>query len=155
MENKKKKKREGSERTDPWDSFGYEARVFIPNLDTYVLGTCAMHKHAIHRRLSKVLRAKSKEERDAFYPNIQEIPLEIIRRPLGRTRTNDANKVEYLMKSIAEIGLQEPIDVLQVDGKYYGFSGCHRFEAHQKLGMKTIRCNVRKATRKTLEMHLR
>jgi len=34
-------------------------------------------------------------------------------------------------------GQQEPIDVLEVDGKYYGFSGCHRFEACQRLG-KTI-----------------
>jgi len=25
-------------------------------------------------------------------------------------------------------------DVLEVDGKYYGFSGCHRFEACQRLG---------------------
>lgn len=43
-------------------------------------------------------------------------------------RTNDALKVEALMESIADIGLQEPIDVLLVDGKFYGFSGCHRFE---------------------------
>lgn len=35
------------------------------------------------------------------------------------------------MHSIQEIGLQEPIDVLEVDGKYYGFSGCHRYEVRQ------------------------
>ena len=70
----------------------------------------------------------------------------------------DIEKVEALMKSIEEIGLQEPIgkwcgqvwkepvyglnhhdhcyslprrprsDVLLVDGRYYGFSGCHRYE---------------------------
>lgn len=33
------------------------------------------------------------------------------------------------MTSIQEIGLQEPIDVLLVEGKYYGFSGCHRWGA--------------------------
>ncbi len=32
------------------------------------------------------------------------------------------------MQSIQGIGLQEPIDVLEVEGKIYGFSGCHRYE---------------------------
>jgi len=31
--------------------------------------------------------------------------------------------------SIQAEGLREPIDVLEVDGEYYGFSGCHRYEA--------------------------
>ena len=40
--------------------------------------------------------------------------------------------------------LQEPIDVLEVlvdeadkskGVMYYGFSGCHRYEAHQRLGL--------------------
>ena len=42
--------------------------------------------------------------------------------------------------------VQEPIDVLEVDGKIYGFSGCHRFEAHVRLGREQILCRVRKAT---------
>ncbi|KAL5975751.1 hypothetical protein ACLOJK_020078 [Asimina triloba] len=68
----------------------------------------------------------------------------IIRRPLMRTRTNDPQKVKELMESIQEIGLQVPgrsrgpteycrsissfnpltlqIDVLEVDGVYYGSS---------------------------------
>lgn len=46
------------------------------------------------------------------------------------------------------------IDVLLVDGAYYGFSGCHRFEAHQKLGLPTIRCRVRKASQQILRMHM-
>mmetsp|Transcript_15068 Transcript_15068/g.28958 ORF Transcript_15068/g.28958 Transcript_15068/m.28958 type:complete len:171 (+) Transcript_15068:119-631(+) len=86
--------------------------------------------------------------------NIQEIPLSMIRRPLARSRSNDAEKVQRLAESIAEIGLLEPIDVLEVDGSYYGFSGCHRYEAHQVLGKDTIRCNIIKATEKTLRMHL-
>ncbi|CAM9001836.1 unnamed protein product [Rhodiola kirilowii] len=71
---------------------------------------------------------------------VVEIPLDNIRRPLMRTRANDQQKVKELMDSISEIGLQVPIDVLEVDGVYYGFSGCHRYEAHQKLGLPTIRC---------------
>lgn len=36
--------------------------------------------------------------------------------------------------------------MLEVDGKIYGFSGCHRFEAHVRLGREQILCRVRKAT---------
>lgn len=83
---------------------------------------------------------------------VQEIPLSEIRRPL--LRETDPKKVDALMESIREIGQQEPIDVLEVDGKYYGFSGCHRFAACQQLGQPTIRCRVRKAPRSVLRMHL-
>ncbi|CAA3025230.1 sulfiredoxin, chloroplastic mitochondrial [Olea europaea subsp. europaea] len=72
-------------------------------------------------------------------PVILELPLDRIRRPLMRTRANDPQK----------------IDVLEVDGEYYGFSGCHRYEAHQKLGLPTIRCKVRRGTKETLRHHLR
>ncbi|KAG5234419.1 sulfiredoxin [Salix suchowensis] len=88
-------------------------------------------------------------------PVILELPLDKIRRPLMRTRANDQNKVKELMDSIKEIGLQVPIDVLEVDGVYYGFSGCHRYEAHQHLGLPTIRCKIRRGTKETLRHHLR
>jgi len=84
--------------------------------------------------------------------DIREIPLNQIRRPLPRV--NDQNKVAALMESIKEEGLHEPIDVLEVDGQYYGFSGCHRFEAHQRLGKETIKCRVRRAPRAVLQRHL-
>ena len=58
------------------------------------------------------------------------------------------------MESIAQEGLKEPIDVLEVEGQYYGFSGCHRYEAHQRLGKETIRCRVRQAPRSLLMRHL-
>ncbi|GAB4834314.1 hypothetical protein Ancab_032566 [Ancistrocladus abbreviatus] len=51
-------------------------------------------------------------------PVIVELPLDKIRRPLMRTRDNDPQKVKELMDSIREIGLQIPIDVLEVDGVY-------------------------------------
>jgi sulfiredoxin len=66
----------------------------------------------------------------------------------------DQEKIQALMQSIEDIGLQEPIDVLEVDGQYYGFSGCHRFEAHEELGKATILCRVRKANKQVLKMHL-
>ncbi len=83
---------------------------------------------------------------------IQEIPLNQIRRPLPSQ--NNQEKVQALMESIAAIGQQEPIDVLEVDGQYYGFSGCHRYEACQRLGKETILAKVRKAPQSVLKMHL-
>ncbi len=83
---------------------------------------------------------------------IQEIPIREIHRPLYRQ--NDQAKVAALMESIQQIGLQEPIDVLEVEGQYYGFSGCHRYEACTRLGHETILCNVRRAPKSVLKMHL-
>ena len=85
---------------------------------------------------------------------VMDLPVAAIRRPLAKTRANDQAKVQWLMQSISDIGLQEPIDILEVDGVYYGFSGCHRYEAHQKLGLETLRCLVRPATKQTLKMHM-
>lgn len=83
---------------------------------------------------------------------VQEIPIQQIRRPLFRQ--NDQDKVKALMESISEIGLQEPIDVLEVDGQFYGFSGCHRYEACSRLGHETILCRVRRAPKSILQKHL-
>lgn len=58
------------------------------------------------------------------------------------------------MRSIQEIGLQEPIDVLEVEGQIWGFSGCHRYEAHVRLGREEILCRVRKATPQVLKFHM-
>ncbi|MBL1174310.1 ParB N-terminal domain-containing protein [Pantanalinema sp. GBBB05] len=83
---------------------------------------------------------------------VEELPLNQIRRPLFRQ--NDPQKVAALMASIREIGQQEPIEVLEVDGQYYGFSGCHRFEACTRLGQETILCRVRRAPKSVLQKHL-
>ena len=83
---------------------------------------------------------------------VQEIPINRIRRPLFRQ--NNQEKVAALMDSITEVVLQEPIDVLEVDGQYYGFSGCHRYEACSRLGHETILCRVRRAPRSILQNHL-
>ncbi|AZB71739.1 ParB N-terminal domain-containing protein [Synechococcus elongatus] len=83
---------------------------------------------------------------------VAELPVNQIRRPLPRN--TNPQKVQDLMASIAAEGLREPIDVLEVEGEYYGFSGCHRYEAHQRLGLETIRCRIRRAPRSVLAMHL-
>eukprot|EP00271_Cylindrocystis_brebissonii_P004500 TRINITY_DN1618_c0_g6_i1.p1 TRINITY_DN1618_c0_g6~~TRINITY_DN1618_c0_g6_i1.p1 ORF type:complete len:213 (-),score=19.40 TRINITY_DN1618_c0_g6_i1:189-827(-) len=92
----------------------------------------------------------SPASRPASGPVVMELPLGLVRRPLQRLRSNDPAKVQQLMDSIREIGLQEPIDVLDIGGVFYGFSGCHRFEAHQRLGLATIKCRVRRGTDSTL-----
>lgn len=81
------------------------------------------------------------------------LPLSSIRRPLQRTL--DESKVALLMASIAQEGQREPIDVLEVDGQLWGFNGCHRVAAHERLGLATIRARVRRADAHTLRMHLR
>lgn len=83
---------------------------------------------------------------------ILDLPIQAIQRPLYRQ--NDPQRVEALMASIAEVGLQQPIEVLEVDGQYYGFSGCHRYEACVRLGHSTIRCCVRRAPCSVLQRHL-
>ena len=83
---------------------------------------------------------------------IEEIRVDRIHRPLPRQ--TDQLKVKQLAQSIAEKSLHEPIDVLEVEGQYYGFSGCHRYEAHQLLGKTTIKCRVRRAPRSVLRSHL-
>ena len=83
---------------------------------------------------------------------IREIQIDKIHRPLPKQ--TDRAKVERLAQSIAKEGLREPIDVLEVEGRYYGFSGCHRYEAHQLLGKKTIKCRVRRAPRSVLRAHI-
>lgn len=85
---------------------------------------------------------------------VRDLPLVQIVRPMEKTRTNNEEKVLALMHSISQIGLQEPIDVLEVDGRFFGFSGCHRFEAHKRLGLPTIKCRVRKANQTVLRMHM-
>jgi sulfiredoxin len=80
------------------------------------------------------------------------LSLASIRRPLERAL--DEAKVALLMDSIAAEGLKEPIDVLEVEGQLWGFNGCHRVAAHERLGKTTIRARVRRANREVLRMHL-
>ncbi len=83
---------------------------------------------------------------------VEDLALTEIHRPLYRQ--NDQGKVAALMQSIRDVGLQEPIEILEVEGRYYGFSGCHRYEACSRLGHQTIRCRIRRATPAVLRMHL-
>ena len=78
--------------------------------------------------------------------------LEAINRP--HESIIDEDKVLHLMTSIREIGLQEPIDLIEFEGRFYGFNGCHRYTAHKRLGLATIEANIRQVDRATFRLHL-
>lgn len=80
------------------------------------------------------------------------VPIEGIDRP--HESLIDEGKVVDLMKSISEIGLQEPVDFIEFEGKFYGFNGCHRYTAHNCLGRATIEVNIRHIDRATFRLHL-
>ena len=80
------------------------------------------------------------------------VPIEAINRP--HESVLDEGKVEDLMQSINEIGLQEPIDLIEFEGRFYGFNGCHRYTAHKRLGRTTIEANIRQVDRATFRLHL-
>ena len=80
------------------------------------------------------------------------VPIETINRP--HESLIDEGKVVDLMKSISEIGLLEPVDLIEFEGKLYGFNGCHRYTAHKRLGWTTIQANIRHVDRATFRLHL-
>ena len=80
------------------------------------------------------------------------VPIDAINRP--HESVIDENKVAELMRSISEIGLREPVDLIEFEGKFYGFNGCHRYTAHKRLGRKTIEANIRHVDRATFRLHL-
>ena len=79
------------------------------------------------------------------------VPIEAINRP--HESLIDEGKVVDLMESISEIGLQEPIDLIEFEGKFYGFNGCHRYTAHKRLDWRTIEANIHHVDRATFRLH--
>jgi len=88
--------------------------------------------------------------------NILEIDLKKIKTNPYQPRTNfDKNALDDLVKSIAVLGVIQPITVRKTDGGYELISGERRFRASQIVGLETIPAYVRLANdQEMLEMAL-
>ncbi|PQP92392.1 sulfiredoxin chloroplastic/mitochondrial [Prunus yedoensis var. nudiflora] len=71
-------------------------------------------------------------------PKILELPLDKIRRPLMRTRANDPIKVQELMDSISEIGLQTPASPVVVVMKLTSVLAFQQYAAKSGVEQKKL-----------------
>ncbi|KAK9319995.1 ParB/Sulfiredoxin [Lipomyces orientalis] len=90
------------------------------------------------------------------------LPLASIRRPIVPVLDEDkiGRMIETLSRTDPEAiddGLP-PIDVLRVrkNGKdwYFGFGGCHRFQAYERTGKQTVKCKIVPVTESMLKMYV-
>jgi len=73
---------------------------------------------------------------------IVSVPIEQIYVPQKLRKPVDAQKVESIAESIAEIGQQSPILVRRDSERFVLVSGLHRLEACRALGETTIKANI-------------
>ncbi|XP_065199808.1 sulfiredoxin-1 isoform X2 [Planococcus citri] len=89
---------------------------------------------------------------------VYDIPMEVIKRPLQSVL--DEEKVRSLMDTLqTESEKVPPIDVLWIEDSkggnyYYSFGGCHRFAAHQRLNLPTIKGKLVRSTVDDLKCYL-
>ncbi|GAB6021872.1 Sulfiredoxin [Chamberlinius hualienensis] len=96
------------------------------------------------------------EEEEVTY----DVPINVIIRPIPPVL--DESKVKSLMSTLQnplEIESVPPIDILWIKGEeggdyFYSFGGCHRFEAHKRLNLPTIKGNLIEATVEHLKVYL-
>ena len=67
--------------------------------------------------------------------------------PAAKRGPLDADKVNALAESIAEVGLQLPILVRPDKERYVLVSGLHRLEACKALGETTVKANLVQAVK--------
>ncbi|GFT91791.1 putative sulfiredoxin [Nephila pilipes] len=96
----------------------------------------------------------------AHIEEIHDVPFGVLIRPFPSELEED--KVVSLMETLQNPetkGNVPPIDVLWVTGSeggdyYYSFGGCHRYEAHKRLKLPSIRCKLVKSTIQDLKTYL-
>ncbi|ORY91626.1 ParB/Sulfiredoxin [Leucosporidium creatinivorum] len=86
-----------------------------------------------------------------------DVPFEVINRPLPSEL--DEDKVQRFMKDIQNGDEFTPLEVFRVvadDGRryYLSFGGCHRYEAHKRLGSATVRGRVINVPPSMIRQHL-
>jgi uncharacterized ParB-like nuclease family protein len=65
----------------------------------------------------------------------------------------DEDVLDYIMNSIVQEGIREPIDLVEYDGRLYGFNGCHRCTAADRLGYTEIPARVKQIDQQTFNSH--
>ncbi|XP_015918772.2 sulfiredoxin [Parasteatoda tepidariorum] len=96
----------------------------------------------------------------AHIHEIHDVPFNVLIRSFPSEL--DEDKVLSLMETLKNPESREnvpPVDVLWITGReggnyYYSFGGCHRYEAHKRLGLPTIRCKLVKSTINDLRHYL-
>jgi ParB/RepB/Spo0J family partition protein len=79
--------------------------------------------------------------------NVVKIGMKLIDRPKDPARSKiDAEKVRELAESIREVGLQQPVLLRPLNGRYEVVAGDRRFLAHKFLGLEEIASIVRELT---------
>ncbi len=76
--------------------------------------------------------------------NVEKIAMKLIDRPKDPARLKiDPEKVRELAESIREVGLQQPVLLRPLDGRFEVVAGDRRFLAHKFLGLDEIASIVR------------
>ncbi|CAL1295543.1 unnamed protein product [Larinioides sclopetarius] len=119
------------------------------------------------RQISRDSLCLSKKMDDTFtsihaahIQEIHDVPFNVLIRPFPSELEEE--KVLSLMETLKNPetkGNVPPVDVLWVTGRdggnyYYSFGGCHRYEAHKRLQLPTIRCKLVKSTIEDLRTYL-
>ncbi|KAL7417605.1 ParB/Sulfiredoxin, partial [Mrakia frigida] len=87
------------------------------------------------------------------------VPMAVIARPIPSIL--DEEKVQTFMKEIERGDTFTPIEVLRVknpsdpsQSRYYSLGGCHRYEAHKRLGRETIPGKIISVPASTMKLYL-